>query len=62
MAKEVELTTNFDDILHDTEIKIVVELMGGLHPAKEYISDALNAGKNVVTDGYFWFRTYCLSC
>lgn len=49
MAKEVELTTNFDDILHDTEIKIVVELMGGLHPAKEYISDALNAGKNVVT-------------
>jgi homoserine dehydrogenase len=49
MAKEVELTTNFDDILHDAEIKIVVELMGGLHPAKEYISDALNAGKNVVT-------------
>lgn len=49
MAKEVELTTNFDDILHDAEIKIVVELMGGWHPAKEYISDALNAGKNVVT-------------
>ena len=49
MAKEVELTTNFDDILHDAEIKIVVELMGGLHPAKGYISDALNAGKNVVT-------------
>lgn len=49
MAKEVELTTNFDDILHDAEIKIVVELMGGLHPAKECISDALNAGKNVVT-------------
>lgn len=49
VAKEVELTTNFDDILHDAEIKIVVELMGGLHPAKEYISDALNAGKNVVT-------------
>ncbi len=49
MAEEVELTTNFDDILHDAEIKIVVELMGGLHPAKGYISDALNAGKNVVT-------------
>lgn len=49
MAKEVELTTNFDDILHDAEIKIVVELMGGLHPAKGYISDALNAGKNMVT-------------
>ena len=38
VAKEVELTTNYDDILHDAEIKIVVELMGGLHPAKEYIS------------------------
>lgn len=49
VAKEVELTTNYDDILHDAEIKIVVELMGGLHPAKEYISEALNAGKNVVT-------------
>lgn len=35
--------------MHDAEIKIVVELMGGLHPAKGYISDALNAGKNVVT-------------
>ena len=40
VAKEVELTTNYDDILHDAEIKIVVELMGGLHPAKEYISEA----------------------
>lgn len=49
VAKEIELTTNYDDILHDAEIKIVVELMGGLHPAKEYISEALNAGKNVVT-------------
>ena len=48
MAKEVELTTNYDDILNDSEIKIVVELMGGLHPAKEYISKALEAGKNVV--------------
>lgn len=49
MAKEVELTTNYDDILNDSEIKIVVELMGGLHPVKEYISKALEAGKNVVT-------------
>lgn len=49
LANEVELTTSFDEILHDSEIKIVVELMGGLHPAKEYITAALKAGKNVVT-------------
>lgn len=48
-AQKIELTTDFNDILHDSEIKIVVELMGGLHPAKEYIMQALEAGKNVVT-------------
>lgn len=48
-AQEIELTTDFNDILHDSEIKIVVELMGGLHPAKEYIMQALKVGKNVVT-------------
>ena len=49
LANEVMLTTDFDSILQDPEIKIVVELIGGLHPAKEYITAAINAGKNVVT-------------
>lgn len=58
MAKEVQLTTDFADILNDSEIKIVVELMGGLHPAKEYITEALEAGKNVVTANKDLMATY----
>ncbi|TDA65634.1 MAG: homoserine dehydrogenase [Clostridia bacterium] len=37
------------DILEDDRIAVVVELMGGLHPAREYISRALARGKSVVT-------------
>ena len=42
-------TTNIDDIVSDPAIDTVVEVMGGVHPAFEYISAALRAGKNVVT-------------
>ena len=42
-------TRNFDDILNDTAIDTVVEVMGGLHPAYEFVSAALQAKKNVVT-------------
>ncbi|MBE7048481.1 MAG: homoserine dehydrogenase [Ruminococcaceae bacterium] len=42
-------TKNFDDILQDPEVSIVVEVMGGLSPAYEYSRAALYAGKNVVT-------------
>lgn len=45
----VELTDNAEDILNDPEIEIVVELMGGLHPSREYMLRALEAGKHVVT-------------
>ena len=43
------LTDNFDDILHDDTIDIVVEVMGGIEPARTYITESLTAGKNVVT-------------
>ena len=42
-------TKNFDDILSDPEVGIVVEVMGGLNPAYDYSKAALLAGKNVVT-------------
>ena len=42
-------TDNLDDILNDPEIDIVVELIGRVHPAKEYIEAAINHGKSVVT-------------
>ncbi|MGM9617690.1 homoserine dehydrogenase [Butyricicoccus sp.] len=43
------LTDNWADIVNDPEVSIVVELMGGMEPAHTYISEALKAGKNVVT-------------
>ena len=43
------LTNNWDEIVKDPEIDIVIELIGGIEPARTYILDALNAGKHVVT-------------
>ena len=43
------LTTDVADILKDDDTQIVVELMGGEQPAYDYISEALKAGKHVVT-------------
>lgn len=42
-------TTQVDDILEDPEIQIVVELIGGIEPAKSYVLAALQKGKNIVT-------------
>lgn len=42
-------TSNYDEILNDDEIKIVVELIGGIKPAKDFILQAMEHGKNVVT-------------
>lgn len=43
------LTSNWDEILNDDSISIVIEVMGGIEPARSYILQALKAGKNVVT-------------
>ncbi len=43
------VTADFDEILRDKSIDTVVEVMGGLSPAYEYITAAMRAGKNVVT-------------
>ncbi len=42
-------TTNPDDILNDPEIKIVVEVMGGIEPAREISMRAIKAGKLLIT-------------
>ena len=46
---DAELTHDFNDILNDDTIDTVVEVIGGLHPAWEYVKAAIEAGKNVVT-------------
>lgn len=43
------LTDRFEDIIEDEDIQIVVEVMGGIEPARTYINAALRAGKHVVT-------------
>ncbi len=43
------LTDDWKEILEDPEIQIVIEVMGGIEPARTYILEALRAGKNVVT-------------
>ena len=43
------LTTDVDDILNDPEIDIVVEVMGGIDQTKQYLFQALNNKKHVVT-------------
>ncbi|MBR7017025.1 MAG: homoserine dehydrogenase [Lachnospiraceae bacterium] len=43
------LTHDFNDILNDPEVKIVVETMGGLRPSYEFTRKALLAGKSVCT-------------
>jgi homoserine dehydrogenase len=42
-------TKDFDKILNDPEVQIVVEVMGGLHPAYDYVKACLENGKSVVT-------------
>ena len=41
--------TDFSTILNDGEVDTVVEVMGGLKPAHEYVAAAMRAGKNIVT-------------
>ena len=43
-----KFTQNPADIFEDPEIDVVVELLGGIHPAVDFMVDAMNHGKHVV--------------
>ena len=51
-------TDDIDSILNDDSIDTIVECMGGLSPAKEYIVRAMEKGKNVVTANKMVVATY----
>ena len=51
-------TDDFNDILNDPEIDIVIELIGGTTVARDIVLGALNAGKNVVTANKALMATY----
>ena len=46
---DAEVTKDFQSVLNDPTIDTVVECMGGLHPAYEFVRAAMEAGKNIVT-------------
>ena len=43
------LTSNISDIINDKEVSLVVECLGGVNPAFEYVTKSLESGKKVVT-------------
>ena len=52
------LTDNWQEIINDPEIQIVVEVLGGIEPARTMILEALHAGKHVVTANKDLLATY----
>ena len=48
-APQELVTSNFDDIITNSSIDIVAECIGGIEPAKTFLSESLKAGKNIVT-------------
>ena len=47
--KDIKVSSNADDVLEDESIDIIVELIGGINPAYDYVYKALSSGKYVVT-------------
>ena len=43
------LTDNFDEILNDEDIDVVIEVLGNIDPGKAYIKSSLSSGKSVIT-------------
>ena len=43
------VTDDFSSIVSDPEVEVVIEAIGGMHPAYDYVRAALEAGKHVIT-------------
>ncbi|AQW21195.1 homoserine dehydrogenase [Lentilactobacillus curieae] len=48
-AELPEMTDSIEEILNDDDIDVVVEVIGGIEPAHQYILDALKHKKHVIT-------------
>ena len=53
-----EMTSDIDSIINDPEIDTIVECMGGIDKAKDYVFRAMENGKNVVTSNKMLVATY----
>src|SRR5688572_18970661 len=55
---DVAVTADAEAVVNDPDVDIVVEVMGGLTPARELVSAALQSGKSVVTANKTLLATY----
>ena len=55
---DAEVTRDFQQVLQDDTIDTVIEAMGGLHPAYEFVRAAMEAGKNIVTSNKALVATF----
>ena len=53
------LTTDINAVLNDPDIHVVVELIGGMTPAKDILLQAVRCGKHVVTANKELFSECC---
>ncbi len=56
--KDAQVCRDFNEILTDPTIDTVVEAMGGLHPAYEFVRSAMEAGKNIITSNKALVATF----
>lgn len=62
LGKKYAVTGDFEDIVNDPDIDIVVELIGREHPAKEYIASALEHGKMLLRPTRMCWQNTVGSC
>ena len=55
---DAEVTRDFKNVLEDDSIDTIIEAMGGLHPAYEFVRASIEAGKNVVTSNKALVATF----
>ncbi len=55
---DAQVTRDIQSVLNDPEIDTVVEAMGGLHPAYEFVKAAIEAGKHIVTSNKALVATF----
>ena len=55
---DAEVTRDLNSILTDDSIDTVIEAMGGLHPAYEFVRASIEAGKNIITSNKALVCTY----
>ena len=57
-VEESKIASGIEEVCSNPEVDIVIEVMGGVEPAKSFVLAALNAGKSVVTSNKELFCKY----